>query len=288
MPSPKHLGQQLLRAAEKGCTKDIQSILATIQQVGGSLDERNLHGMTALMLAAEAGHVEATRVLVNAHVAASKSLNSVDSQGSTALALAAGRGHVGVVRLLVEALFGRREDINVRDCYGLSPLTQAALNDSSDTMVILLEALSRAGENPFPDAIHANHELSLAASKGSLKALQVLINVALQSGRGLDVPDSNGQTPLMAAIENGQRAAADLLIQSGACMEAVEDSGNSARFYLSQPPQQGQAHKVLPFNAGVSPPAAWPKGGLSDFAFSYGPEADESKHSALPPHVVRL
>ena len=244
--------------------------------------------MTALMLAAEAGHVEATRVLVNAHVAASKSLNSVDSEGSTALALASGRGHVSVVRLLVEALFGRGEAINVRDCYGLSPLTQAALNDRSDTMVILLEALSRAGENPFPDAVNANLELSLAASKGSLKSLQILINVVLQMGRSLDAPDSSGQTPLMVAIETGQTAAANLLLCSGACLEAVDHCGNSASLYQAQTAQPGQAHRVLHANASALPAAARPTDVLSDTTFSNSLQADEFKHPALTPGVVRL
>ena len=290
-PGPKQLGQRLLRAAREGSANDIQALLPMIKQVGGSLDERNFHGMTALMLAAESGHVEALRVLVDAHVASGKSLNAVDAQGATALALAAECGHLSVVRLLVDSLILRGEVINARDCYGLGPLAQAALSDRSDTLIILLEGLSRAGESPFPDGTNAHLELSLAASRGSLNSLQILIEAVLKMGGSLDFPDSSGQTPLMTAIENGQTDAADLLRQNGACLEAVAERSKSASLHLSNVQQgyvQMVAHRGVQAKQSVISPATWKTEVLPDSHSSFSLQADGSTYMASAPQVVRL
>ena len=58
-----------------------------------------MHGATALILAAQSGHVEVVRLLLEA--GADKDV--ADDDGATALMEAAYRGHVEVVRLLLEA-----------------------------------------------------------------------------------------------------------------------------------------------------------------------------------------
>src|SRR5690606_27993669 len=89
---------------------------------GADLESTNRYGGTALIPAAERGHVETVRTLIQAGV----NINHVNNLGWTALleAIILGDGgprHVEIVQLLVDA----DADVNLADKQGVTPLQHA-------------------------------------------------------------------------------------------------------------------------------------------------------------------
>src|SRR5512140_1693481 len=77
---------------------DVQDICDLLDR-GADVDARNLHGQTALMLAAHAGH----RQVVEALIARRASVNITAKYGLSALMLAIVAGHAEVAWILVDA-----------------------------------------------------------------------------------------------------------------------------------------------------------------------------------------
>jgi ankyrin repeat protein len=89
---------------------------------GADLKSTNRYGGTALIPAAERGHVETVKTLIDAGVA----VDHVNRLGWTALleAIILGNGgdsHTEIVRLLIEA----GADVNLGDSDGVTPLAHA-------------------------------------------------------------------------------------------------------------------------------------------------------------------
>lgn len=100
------------------------------------LNERDEQGRTALMLAAEKGHLGTIEALLEL----SANINMQDEHGMTALMYAAKQGHPGVIDLLLE----KGANINVQD-------------RSEPPMTALMHLLSNE-ENKFKDSRHRSFE----------------------------------------------------------------------------------------------------------------------------------
>jgi len=101
---PDSAGQELWRVAESGEVDELARVLSR----GVDVNERNEHGMTALMRAAYHGHAEMVRALLD-HGA---DPNLTRNDKFTALALAAFFGHTEAVRILLE--HGARREVVTR------------------------------------------------------------------------------------------------------------------------------------------------------------------------------
>ena len=162
-------------------------------------------GMTALTWAAERGHKEDVKMLLEREEV---NPNKADIKyGRTPLAWAAEKGHDGIVKMLLE-----REDVNPDQAdtkYGWTPLSRAAENGHDGIVKMLLE---REKVNPDqPDTEYRQTPLSLAAKNGHDRIVNLLLD---QEDVNSDKADSEyGQTPLSLAAKNGHDGIVKMLLE---------------------------------------------------------------------------
>lgn len=118
--------QDLLRAAEKGRTDRVQTLLAE----GAEVNAKERGGATALMLAAFRGHTDTVQALLNAGAA----VDVRERNNATALMLAVSGGHTDVVR----ALLAGGADVNVKNNASWTALMIAARGGYKDIVQALL------------------------------------------------------------------------------------------------------------------------------------------------------
>ncbi|MDA3894833.1 MAG: ankyrin repeat domain-containing protein [Desulfobacteraceae bacterium] len=154
-------------------------------------------GVTTLMIAAGAGHMESLVTLIGA----GSDVNAVSQKGTTALMAASANGHLDIVKLLV----AKGADVNAQtnEPYNLgeiavhagsSPLGLAAYNGRADVVKFLIE--NGADVNANDD--FGMDPLYLAAEKGYLQVAKILIE------NNADVFSlASGTTALNAANRGG-------------------------------------------------------------------------------------
>ncbi len=238
--------ERLRRAARSGEVEEIGRLVASLP-VDGTDD----YGRTPLLLAAEAGQVDAVSVLLG-HGA---SPGHADRNGDTALLLATRAGNAEIARLLLAA----GAPVNASNTDGVTPLMIAAR--AGDTA--MAARLLKAGANPrLRDAVgvragdyaaRAGHTalaarlgatpirapqvgtpagtlyagrtpLMIAAERGDLETLSTLIT----AGDALDAEDGQGMTALAAAAAAGKTQAVETLLAAGAAPDALDHEGWSA------------------------------------------------------------
>jgi len=104
----------LIDAASRGLTEAVRILL----DAGAEIEAKTkTEEKTALMLAADQGHVKVVQMLV----AQRSNVNARDSDGKTALIVAAARGYADIVQLLLQ----RGADINAKDRFENTALRNA-------------------------------------------------------------------------------------------------------------------------------------------------------------------
>ena len=144
---------------------------------------------TALIAAAESGHLVVVRLLLE-HGAG---VNARNNRYDSALRLASDGGHTDVVRLLLH----RGADVNASTGRGTNPLISAAINGNVEIARLLISheaqmnpALGTGGETP----------LHLAATFGYVELVRLLIRHkadvnALTKGWSIDTPLDKARDP---------------------------------------------------------------------------------------------
>jgi ankyrin repeat protein len=148
--------------------------------------------------------------------------------GQTPLIKACGLGNVD----LVEALLDVGADPDLGD-HGQTPLTAAAgsFDYSPQSTIRLMEHLLAHGADPNqPSPTGATPLQVVAATGGSPASLELL----LQSGAAVDVPDENGETALWNSILYGTLDNARLLLNSGAGYRVVTVAGQNVLHLLAE------------------------------------------------------
>jgi ankyrin repeat protein len=107
------------------------STVALLAQHGANVEARDLHGNTAIILAAGDQHVDAVRALI----VCGANVNAANKRGDTALHAAARLGNEAIVRLLVDA----RANIDAREIFGRTPWITAVHHHKEDSLRGLLE-----------------------------------------------------------------------------------------------------------------------------------------------------
>ena len=171
----------------------------------------NRFGGTALIPAAERGHVEIVQELLTR---TNVDVNHINNLGWTALleAIILGNGgerHQQIVQLLVD----HGANINIADKEGVTPLEHARARGFREIELILVQA-SRARDM----------ELITAAKRGDAGAVRAL----LAQGASVHAQDENGVTALIAAAYRNDLEIADLLIQAGADVNTQDHTQQSA------------------------------------------------------------
>jgi ankyrin repeat protein len=210
----------LQTAAARGQVAVVQFLL----DHQADLEIRNYAGQTALLLAADAGHKSAVELLL----AKGADINATNSNtGETALHLAVSRGYKAVV----ETLLAHKANANAPMKTGVTPL-HTAISKGLVPMVELLLAhgadVNAQSEikdvgNPASSGTEARLDaavgtpLHAAASTGQTNVVTLL----LAKQAKVDARNQWGYTPLLYAAARGNVAAAALLLQAGADVNAV-------------------------------------------------------------------
>lgn len=180
-------------------------------EAGADTRLTNRFGGTALIPAAERGHVEIVRELL-AHT--DVDVNHINNLGWTALLEAiilsdGGPRHQQIVQLLVD----HGADIDLPDGNGITPLEHARARGFEEIERILLATPTEL-----------DLQLIRAAGTGDLEAVRTL----LAQGASVHVQDERGRTALVAAAYRNDLSIVDVLIEAGADVNKQDDTQQSA------------------------------------------------------------
>lgn len=212
----------LLVAAERGHAQVVRALLEGGANLLACLAQS---GASALMLAAGEGHLETCRALLEADAAAGGALRALRSKwGGTAVHSSVQGGNPAVLLALME---GRdRAEADQPDADGFTPLLLAAQAGSDEMAAALLQV----GADPcaaFPPL--AQTALHAAAEGGAVAVLRRLA----EAGAPVTQADADGETPLMRAARRGRAEAVAALLEAGAGGDRVDDADASGRTALA-------------------------------------------------------
>ncbi len=201
----------VLAAAAKGDNDAVRELLAK----GAKPGRAGAEGMTPLMVAAQHGHAEVARTLVDAG-ADVNAKRSGPERGRTALIDAAWSGRTEIVRQLL----AKRAEPNAKAEDGATALTGAALRGYTEIVRLLLVAKA----DPNARADDGRAPLHEAAKEGHGPEVEALLR------RGADPNATNeaGVTPLMLAAFGGHAEVASMLLAWGADVNRTSRSGSTA------------------------------------------------------------
>lgn len=198
----------LMLAAQNGHVQVLRHLL----ELGADARIRDDRGRAALHYAAETGRVCVVRELI----ARGADWQCADSFGDTVLHLAAANGHSVVVELLLDA----GAPPNVHDSvFGSTPLHKSARGGHTDAAELLLSR----GANPDAGNDLGRSALHVAAAYGSAQVVGAL----LESGASANLRDNNGETPLHRPAFFQHLDCIASLIQKGADVNVQDRRGNA-------------------------------------------------------------
>ena len=207
------LDQQLRDAASDGNT----NLVTTLIEKGASIDAPGKYGKTPLMYAAELGNTDIIGVLLSHNA----DVNARTKSGSTALTFAAENGHASVTALLVQL----GANVHDRTRAGWNSLMIAAKNGYDVIVAQLLEfgadvrSSDRKGNSAMMYAIQAGHP----------KVIKTLFQYSDLVAPC--VPNNEGITPLMAAIDNKQQEIIDVLLPVSKNLSFIDKYGAGVLHY---------------------------------------------------------
>jgi ankyrin repeat protein len=178
--------------------------------------EKDWDGLTALIPAASAGHVQVCQYLIEQ----GSDMNTSDKDGITALMEASIMGHVPVVELLLQ----KGATLEATANSDVTALWLAA-SEGQTAVVQYLLSMGASASNTRNDGITA---LMSASIGGHYDVVRLLV----EHGADVTVTDMDGSTPLMNAAENGTMAIVELISTTAQFdpkyMNAISKSGYTA------------------------------------------------------------
>jgi ankyrin repeat protein len=179
-------------------------------------------GGRALQLAAQEGHADVVRTLMEARAP----LGFSSWENEPTLHAAAARGQW----LIVEALLEAGLDPDQADRNGQTALMRAAASGHDKAVASLLR-LGAAPELTDRDGWTALMHAAAHPSSGSVPAIRDLVRAGAAVNRRAG---PNGKTPLMIAAEKGNELATDELLRSGAQADLTAGGKTALDFALAE------------------------------------------------------
>jgi len=234
----------LIWAARLGKTEACEMLLTH----GADADAQNVHGESALMAAAEAGHDTTVYLLVTCgkpgkslEACKRPSLELRNEYGSTALAVAARCGQESAVRSLLEA----GAEVNTVDGRGLTPVMWVCIKSHVALARLLLK---KGGKSLIKDSVGTT-ALMHSARVGCDAAISTLIDHELTSFGGdssdvlkssqqarnlMESEDDAGNTALLWAARGGDTKCCEVLLEKGGDIDHQNHEGNTALMMAAQ------------------------------------------------------
>ena len=182
------------------------------------VDQPLSNGVTPLMIAADKGHAQAMRLLIEAGAKPTARATVQEAMGSQAVIhFAATKGHVDAMKLLLEQGVSQDEASDT----GLTPLMLSAALGEPGPIKLLLDHAARI------DVVDKHQMMALhyAVKYGRTQAAAMLID----RGASVSAEGDKGVRPLDLAALNGDEDTARLLVKAGADPAAAGRHGKSAR-----------------------------------------------------------
>lgn len=217
-------------ARSNGWELGFQHAVLSMVRNGTVPKSSNMLIFSPLLFASRSGDVTALKTLIDKGA----DLDRQDEEGFSAIMLAAREGHVDAFRLLVFS------GANVKLCsrHGDTALTLCARNHKCDLFEkALLEFALEQGNRCAGGSFYALH---CAARQGDSKAVELL----LSRGYDVNLPDRDGNTPLMLAAGEGRGPTCELLISHGASCDAKNSRGETA-LSLARRKHKNDAERVV-------------------------------------------
>ena len=211
-PANSKLDKQMKSAARNNDTVGLQELLKGPR----SPNARDAEGKSLLYHAADQGHVEPMRLLLEAGA----EIDAPGSQlfGEAPLHKAAEGGHLEAVRLLVQS--GAQKD--VLDAIRRTPLGLAVLKGHVGIARFLVE--EGANKDEIFNKRHGTTALHTEAEDGNLTTVRFLVEI----GCDKDAIVEFGGTPLHRAAEADRLDIVRFLVESGACRHSTDEDGKTA------------------------------------------------------------
>ncbi len=207
----KMLNDQLIEATENDNTEIIEVLL----KEGADINATNEDGQTALVIAAEKGHIETVQVLLTTPGINIDAANNKD--GSTALMFAAQNGHTNIVNTLID----KGADVNAaNNKYGSTALMFAALCGNTEIVNNLIDKDANVNATD-KDGLTA---LMITAATGHVDIVQIL----LDKGIDINAADHGNFTALMFAANKGHTETVKTLLKKGANVNAASHNSPTA------------------------------------------------------------
>lgn len=234
------LGTHLHYTAQFGITQITKDLLAGVEQRSATLVNatENL-GRAPLLLAAEYGHLETARLLldqgadIDSHseryhnalcgasaeghpklvkllIKAGAQVNAQSEQYGNALQAAAARGKNKVVKLLLDA----GGEINMMCGFYGNALHAAIVEDYKDTVQLLVERGANVIglDEQLKDALH--HAVN------NMKCSPLIVNLLLDHGALINTVDVDNITPLHYSVKLSNKLVAKLLLKRGISIDS--------------------------------------------------------------------
>lgn len=196
------------RALYQACVYNEPDVIDVLVDAGADIEDQSFDGISALHVAAQDGHVEATLALLR-HGA---DKNKKDAEGSTPLQHAAdpgigkpGSGHLAVMKILIE----RGADVYASDTPGGMNTLHAAACANNVGAIDFLVASGVSVDTQTEWGWTPLHEASRCGNSEAIVAL-------LGHGAETDKADDEGKTPLHVAVQFCRVLAVNLLLAAGA------------------------------------------------------------------------
>ncbi|XP_074519953.1 ankyrin repeat and SOCS box protein 3 isoform X2 [Halichoeres trimaculatus] len=195
-------------AARSGCRKRVRRMINR----GFSVDCRDNRGWNALHEAAAAGSKECVQEILSAAGGSSRGcrayVNSLTHEGESACYLAAQRGHLAVVKHLLKAHADMNQLTNDLSC----PLYAAVDGGHKEVVALLVSKGAEVNRTHTASCWTCLHQ---AAYKGQSEIVQILVSVC-----DLEVLDDHRISPLFVAAQYGQQDCLQILVNTGANVNA--------------------------------------------------------------------
>lgn len=226
---------------------------------------RKYYHVTALMRAANLGHFEAVKVLIekganisirskgnetalsNAIQSSKKNksqiikylidhgadVNDTTSYGDTSLIRACEDGEIELIKYLI----AKGADINQKGSLGATPLHEAARNGHLEIVKLLIENGAEISAKGYGNET----PLFKAARGGYLQIMKLF----LENGADIEAKDSRDNTPLMFAAWEGKTQAIELLLDQGAEIHAKNNLNWNALMQACEQGHHEAAHLLI-------------------------------------------